>query len=469
MKRILLIVFFITSSLYAVDPVAPLDLTPNGRDAANECREPLKTSASVTTDADRYYNPAGYWQNLCNTAASGYYKWTWSYSQNQYVYRTQTLSGGTSSSFPSGYYCYGGGYRLAGWSEPLSCPAGTIQDENCECIAVPDCDPNTEFLNANNQCEECLDPFSPIGGSCLFDPDNNGVEDPDPTCNYSLCYTGTLDDNGNDQIICSPNCPIGNGQTHPPLITPPCNAPNYLNYDNGSFLCVTPEGNNTVGPDGSTPYEHTSFDLGSGSVAPVENCHTCSDYDFTINGGCFFNEFGGCQCSRTGSQPCPIRNNGFEENLTNKAMQDNYSTSQSNTADIKAAKSLTNLEKLMRTNNKLLEDIKASFDGNGTGSTLDGLFEVPDETDLAGFTGEDTLNDYQGSIEADFNQFDYFDPLGLKQIPASSLPTYSFNIMGSTFTIFEPSMLNGVDMTMIRSIFLMVGALAGFLIVFAGV
>jgi hypothetical protein len=118
----------------------------------------------------------------------------------------------------------------------------------------------------------------------------------------------------------------------------------------------------------------------------------------------------------------------------------------------------------------VLTDIK-----NNTGeskSFLDELLSMftPDESfDPEIDNGIDSFGDLKNEATGSFSGFVYDDPLGLNNSSSGTIPTYSFTLMGQTFVLFDQSLFNKLPIDLIKSILLMVAAIAGFITVIVGV
>jgi hypothetical protein len=117
----------------------------------------------------------------------------------------------------------------------------------------------------------------------------------------------------------------------------------------------------------------------------------------------------------------------------------------------------------------VLNDIK-----NNTGSsasTLDSILSMFDDTPFDGTMndGSDSFGDLKATAEGSFGGFVYTDPLGLNNSASSTIPTYSFTLMGQTFVIFDQELFNKLPVDLIKGILLMVAAIAGLITTISGV
>ncbi|MCX6062081.1 MAG: hypothetical protein NT103_07535 [Campylobacterales bacterium] len=104
-----------------------------------------------------------------------------------------------------------------------------------------------------------------------------------------------------------------------------------------------------------------------------------------------------------------------------------------------------------------LDQIKAFFDGSGKSNT-----ELKD--------GSDGFNGLENDVKGSFNGFLYTDPLGLNALGGSyAVPTFSFNMLGHNFVLFNQASLDHLPFSAIRSLFLFIAALAGLITVVSGV
>jgi hypothetical protein len=118
----------------------------------------------------------------------------------------------------------------------------------------------------------------------------------------------------------------------------------------------------------------------------------------------------------------------------------------------------------------VLNDIK-----NNTGDSKSFLEELlamfePDESfDPEIDNGTDSFGDLKNEATGSFEGFVYNDPLGLNNSSSGTIPTYSFTLMGQTYVLFDQALFNKLPIDLIKSILLMVAAIAGFITVIAGV
>lgn len=111
---------------------------------------------------------------------------------------------------------------------------------------------------------------------------------------------------------------------------------------------------------------------------------------------------------------------------------------------------------------------------NNTGSsasTLDSILSMFDDTPFDGTMndGSDSFGDLKSTAEGSFGGFVYTDPLGLNNSASSTIPTYSFTLMGQTFVIFDQELFNKLPVDLIKGILLMVAAIAGLITTISGV
>jgi hypothetical protein len=138
---------------------------------------------------------------------------------------------------------------------------------------------------------------------------------------------------------------------------------------------------------------------------------------------------------------------------------------------------LKNINETLKTNGTSINGIKdnTAITSANTAATAANTFDTAqklgeglfgdDPTPSEGYsTGEEDFGEYQDTITNSFSITQESDALGLSS-QSYSLPTFSFSILGSTFVIFEPSMMNGLPIAEIRSLILFVFALLGFLTV----
>lgn len=124
----------------------------------------------------------------------------------------------------------------------------------------------------------------------------------------------------------------------------------------------------------------------------------------------------------------------------------------------------------------VLNDIKKNT--GDTASFLDdilSMFDSTEEVDTSSVTGSNAdghegFGGYDNDLKGTFDDFIFTDPLGLNNISAgSSIPTYGFTILGHYFVIMDQALLDQLPLDLIRSLFLFMSALAGFITVFSGV
>ncbi len=124
----------------------------------------------------------------------------------------------------------------------------------------------------------------------------------------------------------------------------------------------------------------------------------------------------------------------------------------------------------------VLNDIKKNTgDTAGFLGSLLGMFDNTDSVDTSRATGSDadghsTFDALGNDAKNSLDGFVFTDPLGLNNLgSASSLPTYGFTILGHYFVIMDQELLNKLPLDLIRGLFLLMSAIAGFIVVFSGV
>lgn len=80
--------------------------------------------------------------------------------------------------------------------------------------------------------------------------------------------------------------------------------------------------------------------------------------------------------------------------------------------------------------------------------------------------GSGAFSSFDTTLRGSFSSFVYNDPLGLSTIGSGQdVPTYSFNLLGQTFTLFDQNLFNNLPLALIKSILLFVAAVSGFIVV----
>lgn len=107
--------------------------------------------------------------------------------------------------------------------------------------------------------------------------------------------------------------------------------------------------------------------------------------------------------------------------------------------------------------NSLLDDIK-------------GMFTNDTAVDTTLSDGSDTFGSLGDTAKGSFSGFVYTDPLGINALGGSyTVPTYSFNLLGHNFVLFNEAMLNNLPLSLIQNLFMFIAAILAFVTVISGV
>ena len=395
-----------------------------------------------------------------------------------------------------------------------SCPSGTILDANTStCIAH--CTPQSSYPVSGLSPSECTG-----GGNIIIDNGFNissvtnvTYQQCDKTCyalepypkdcafiySYKKPYQ-TCDINKNDfHYSCSDS--VVNGKTvgtydmscepktdpcieitrvfdnncEPPKIISGSCVSNLSNYTvkSNTLQCTTPAPTThpceayhaqIVASCQSPSYVvGTCADDGTNITTPISDLYRCyTPLDGNNSGGS-----SGGTADSTGTSGVTSALDNMNKSLSDAAKATNDATnnindslSSTNSKLDSLGSGLNSLNSNIGTGNGLLQRMLSDLDNivNNAGSGTD-----PFNHDLT--DGSENFGTYQTTITNQLGVTQQSNILGLSN-QSYQLQTYSFSLLGHTFIIFEPSMLNSIPIGDIRNIFLMIAAIGGFITVF---